>query len=242
LSTKIELVKLATEKNLLLFQNNDLWKNYIKIMLLKHYELQINKAENESKKILYITNLTTSLLTTNTFFANHTNNYRIGYSLNSIMLSSLNDSDTDSMRLKMDANLLLISMQQCNEWFKRGHIDFNQVLFILFDDDLYESLIIQPDQAYIEFIGRLNASLVPIHYVGFSRLIINNSTSSKQIDSNLSSIKNLFSNACIETATDLLDTNNLLNNYKPNEIIELYEDVDNKPDCLTIDELIRSNL
>jgi hypothetical protein len=214
--------------------NNGSWKSYIKVMLLKNYELLIKKPQNKHKKVLYIASAMTIFSDLNDLIANHTTNYTIGID------ADLSLNEAECLELKLNANLLLLNIQQCNEWFKRGYIGFAEVLFVLFDDDLYESLVHQRNQAYTEFIDLLNASCHNIHYVGLSGLSIRNSIDSKQIDTNLSFIKNLFKNCWLETATDLLDTNNLLNNYKPNEIIDLYQD-EKKVDPSETDGFIRSN-
>ena len=57
--------------------------------------------------------------------------------------------------------------------------------------------------------------------IGFSSLDIDKSTTHKQIEKHIDYLKHLFRCSQVETATDLLDTHNILTGFEPKECIQI---------------------
>ena len=114
----------------------------------------------------------------------------------------------------MNINILI-------EWFKRSYISLNEIYLLLFDDvnaafhnSSYKSLM----ENY------LNGPLLP-NMIGFSALDIDKFTTYVHIQQHIDYLKQLFRCDMVETATDLLDTYNIVMGSEPKEYIQICDNV-----------------
>jgi dsRNA-specific ribonuclease len=195
-------------KNVIFFMKSEECKNYLKITCIKQHAIKLNQLK--SKKImLLITNMGSDISKYVELLSRHTTLKLAGIDSNLI--------NFDLNALKKDAQILIMNINTLLEWFKRDFISLDEIYLLLFDDvsaafhnTSYKLLM----EKYVIDISHINT-------IGFSSLDIDKSTTHKQIEQHIDYLKHLFRCPQVETATDLLDTHNILNGFEPKECIQI---------------------
>ena len=191
-------------------------------MVIKQYSLHLNREriirENDEPKklILLITNMGSDVSRYVEIISRHTTLKLAGIDLNVM------NSDADLNKLKKEANILIMSINVLVEWFKKEFLNINEIELILFD----EVSAAFHNNSYKTFMENFYANQVSNVYpkiFGLGSLDIDRSTTHSQLIHHIEHLKDLFKSACIETATDLLDTQNLLYGFEPHEYILVCE-------------------
>ena len=188
-------------------------------MLVKEYEQvlnNMNRIKVRSKKIFILVNYQLSITKYCELLRLHSN-LKIT-NLNNLNLIQLLQNHEEILSSN---NVLIINIQLFNEWLNRSYITINDILLIIFDDVHNIFYNINNKLIYENIMSKLATKP---HLVGFGTLILGNlhnqNNSIRDLDKNLEILKNLFE-CQIEFASDLLNTQNLLNGIKNVEKVEL---------------------
>ena len=215
-----------TAHNLLVLLRSDEWRNYLKLMTIKQYALGIGPGKR--KLILLITNMGSEVSKYVEIVSRHTTLKIAGIDYN-LMTSQLgkpanaNTSENYCIKLKSEAQILIMSVDILLEWFKRGYLSVDELVLIIFDEvtaafhnDSYKVLM----SSYITE----QAGAAPI--VGFGTLTISQSTTHSHLTQQIDYLKTLFRANYVEAATDLVDTHNLFYGIEPLECIQICQSLD----------------
>ena len=196
-------------------------------MIIKQYSLYLHRERilrpNQAAKklILLITNMGSDVSRYVEVISRHTTLKLAGIDLN--LMNSTN-SEADLSKLKKEANILIMSISILVEWFKKGFLTLEELELIIFDEvstafhnGSYKTFM---DTYFVE--AKRNESNFPKIF-GVGSLDIDRSTTHVQVAHHIEHLKLLFKCVHIETATDLLDTQNLLYGFEPNERILVSE-------------------
>jgi hypothetical protein len=216
---------LNINSNALIFLRDEEYKNYLKIMIIKQYALHLNRekiiSENaESKKlILLITNMGSDVSRYVEIISRHTTLKLAGIDNNVINSANF---ETDLSKLKREANILIMSVNVLIEWFKKEFLSINEIELIIFD----EVSAAFHNNSYKTFMDTFYTSQESERcpkIFGLGSLDIDRSTTHLQVKHHIEYLKSLFKSDYIETATDLLDTQNLMYGFEPSECILVCE-------------------
>ena len=129
-----------------------------------------------------------------------------------------NDTNSDSYfsQLKHEAQILIMSVNILLDWFKKAYLKLDEIMLILFD----EVNAAFHNNSYKKFIDSYYTDSEP-KIIGFGGLDIERSTTQAQIKQHIDYLKLVFKCGYVETATDLLDTQNLFYGHEPNECIQI---------------------
>jgi hypothetical protein len=216
---------LINNNNVLVFLRDEEYKNYLKIMVIKQYSLYLNREriieENvKSKKlILLITNMGSEVSRYVEIISRHTTLKLAGIDLN-VMSSS--NSDAELNKLKREANILIMSVNVLVEWFKKGFLIINEIELIIFDE-VSAAFHNNSYKTFMETFYSNQESKNNPKIFGLGSLDIDRSTTHSQVKHHIEHLKDLFKTVCVETATDLLDTQNLIYGFEPHEYILVCE-------------------
>ena len=221
---QIELLKLSLNSNLLLFIRSDEYKNYLIIMLMKEYEQvlnNLNKNRINTKKIFILVNYQLSINKYNDLIKQHTN----------LKIKNLNLIQLLQYHEETSGEVIIINIQVFNEWLNKSYIKIDDILLIIFDDIHNIFYNLNNKIIYENILSKITTSpQQQRHIIGFGTLILDEqqqqSTIVKDLDENLKYLKGIF-NCNIEFATDLLNTQNLLNGIKNVEQIEVCDENEN---------------
>ena len=215
----------SAENNVLVFLRNEEYKNYLKLMTIKQYSLHLNrqrildKSLKPKKLILLITNMGSNVSKYVEIVSRHTTLKLAGIDLNMMNASS---SQADLAKLKKEAHILIMSVSLLVEWFKKEFLTLAEIELIIFD----EVSAAFHNNAYKLFMDTyFRSSNSAPKVFGFGSLDIDRTTTHMQVKHHIEYLKELFRCRHVETATDLLDTQNLLYGFEPKECIQICENV-----------------
>jgi hypothetical protein len=215
--------RIEHHNNVLVFLRNEEYKNYLKIIIIKQFSLSSNNS-NSSKLILLVTNMGSDVSKYVEIISRHTTLKLAGIDLN------LRKSQADLSKLKREANILIMSVQVLLEWFKAEYLSLDEIELIIFDE-VSAAFHNNSYATFMDMIKNTNTNnkldnqrrpLLPKIF-GLGSLEIDRATTHVQVELHIEHLKKLFQCSQIETATDLLDTQNLLYGFEPKECVQICE-------------------
>ncbi|RNA31321.1 endoribonuclease Dicer [Brachionus plicatilis] len=213
----------ANMKNFLIFMRNKDWKNYLKLIILKEFHVRLSEIEFEcdSKKfIILVTDMGSETSKYVELINRHTSLKIAG-----IESHLMNNFDTNSLKkLKKEAEILIMNVCVLETWLKKGFIQPNELALAIFE----EVSAAYHNNAYEKTLEFFKCGRSRPIIVGFGSLEINKSTEPDDLRQHLGHLKDIFFADFVETATDLLDTNNLFNGIEPVECAQVCDGVDLK--------------
>ena len=213
----------AKQKNFLIFMRNKDWKNYLKLIILKEFHVRLSEIEYESdikKFIILVTNMGSETSKYVELINRHTNLKIAGidsYLMNNFDINSLN-------KLKKEAEILIMNVSVLEIWLKKAFIQPKELALVIFE----EVSAAYHNHSYKNSLDILNPKISKSIIVGFGSLEINKSTESDDIKQHLDHLKSIFFADFVETATDLLDTNNLFHGIEPFECVQVCDSLNLK--------------
>jgi dsRNA-specific ribonuclease len=229
--------------NLIVFINNEEYKNYLKIMCIRQHGMRVSSPNDDKlikqrKLLLLITNMGSDISKYVELLSLHTNlkiagiDFQISKTAGtnfSLASTACNENASSSekycVQLKTEAQILIMSISSTIDWFKRSLLRLDEIALIMFDEvgaaihnQAYKELI---DTYFLDSVNSNSSDQDRLSIIGFGSLSITRATSHLNLQQHIDYLKSIFRCENVETATDLLDTQNILNGSEPFECIKV---------------------
>lgn len=230
-------------QNFLIFMRSDEYKNYLELMIIKQYTLNLNLHESKlsnhltfqfqlknkfeyfdfiGKLMVLVTSMSSEVASYVELISKHTTLKIAGIDHNLMTSHSSEAADDYCMKIKDEAQIVIISIDILIDWFRRSLLIANELLLIIFTD----ASAAYHNQSYKLLMDSYFSPNSTTNIISFGVLSISSKTTHIHVKKQIEYLKQIFHAEHVETATDLIDSYNLFNGIEPLEFIQICENVD----------------